>query len=215
MEYLEKAMISQTKKKINIIKIAIVAAICVAGLALGVYSVIVRNYLYAALYLIAIILGLAYVIIKINTIMPAFIAADQTKVYMQCWENGAFPYKINFKPAFFADFIPAKVTNKEILIDDIETVLVGSKNYLVRNLEGTGFVEKINQISKTRKTESGALRRMDFICIGDKNKEILFMPITDMDEGEIAKVVNLIYRKNPEVEIKCNLRGIRSRLTIQ
>ena len=53
--------------------------------------------------------------------------------------------------------------NKEILIDDIETVLVGSKNYLVRNLEGTGFVEKINQISKTRKTESGALRRMDFI----------------------------------------------------
>ena len=28
MEYLEKAMISQTKKKINIIKIAIVAAIC-------------------------------------------------------------------------------------------------------------------------------------------------------------------------------------------
>lgn len=215
MEYLEKATVSQSKKKRNIIKITIVAVICIAGLALGIYSAVVKNYLYAALYLVAIILGIAYVIIKINTIMPAYIAADKSTVYMQCWENGAFPYKINFKPAFFADFIPAKVTNKEILIEDIKTVLVGSKNYLVRNLEGTDFVDKMNKISKTRKTENGALRRMDFICIVNKDGEISFMPTTDMEPGELARLVNLIYRKNPEVEIKCNLREIRSRLTVQ
>lgn len=214
MEYMQKAALSQKKRKRNIIKVSIVAAVCLAGLILAGYSIWIKSYIYAALYVIAVVLGLAYVMIKINAIVPAFIAADRDTVYLQCWENGVFPYKINFKPAFFADFIPAKVQKKEIPIKDIKSFMIGSKNYLIRNLEGTSFANQLHDIAKNRHTEFGAIRKMDFICITNREDEVYFMPSTDMEPEALAKVVNLIYRKNNSIEIKCNLREVRTRLTI-
>ena len=214
MEYIEKAALSQSKKRRNIVKISVVGAICAVGFILACFSVYLKSYMYAALYLVAVVLGLAYVIIKINTVMPAYIAADSDTIYLQCWDNGAFPYKINFKPAFLADFVPAKVQKKEIPISDIKSMMIGSKNYLVRNLEETDFAKQISDIAKSRHTEHGAIRKMDFVCIVDKNDNVFFMPVTDMEPNSLARVVNLVHRKNEDVQIKCNLRQIRSRLTV-
>lgn len=214
MDYIEKASLSQNKKRINIIKISIVGVICTIGFILACFSVYIKSYIYATLYLIAVVLGLAYVIIKINSVMPAYIAADNDKIYLQCWDNGAFPYKINFKPSFLADFVPAKVQKKEIPISGIKNMMIGSKNYLIRNLEDTDFSKQITDISNSRHTEHGAIRKMDFVCITDNSDNVYFMPVTDMDPDSLAKVVNLVHRKNEAVQIKCNLRQIRNRLTI-
>ena len=215
MEYMEKSALLQSKKKRKIVKITVVAVICAAGILLAAYSILVKSYLYAALYIIAVILGLAYVVIKVNSDIPCYLAATRDTVCMQCWDNGAFPYRINFKPAFIADFIPARVQRQEIPIADIKSVMVGSRNFLARNLEGTSFPKRMDEIAKSRRTEKGAVRKMDFICILDKRDRVYFMPVTDMEPDALARVVNLIHRKNADAEIKCNLREIRNRLTVR
>ena len=214
MEYTKKAAMSPHKKKMKIIGISIIGAVCMVAVLLAVLSICRANYIYASLYIIAALLAAAYVIIKVNSVMPLFIAADDKNVYIQCWRNGAFPYDINFKPAFFADFVPDKVVKKEIPIESITRVYVGSKNYLARNLEDTDFASRAETIEKTRHSERNAVRRMDFICISDNGGEIYFMPVTDIDSAALAELVNYIYRKKPNIEIKCNLREIRTRLTI-
>ena len=165
MDYIEKAALAPNKRNFNLAKITVVAVICVVGILLAVYSIIVKNYIYSALYVLASVFGLMYVVIKVNTVMPTYIAVDGEKVYMQCWDNGVFAYKVNFKPAFFADFIPAKVHKKEIAISDIKSVYVGSKNYLVRNLEETTFPEEIEKSTEHRKHDIEILRKMDILCI--------------------------------------------------
>lgn len=214
MEYSKKAAISQNKKKFNIITVSAVGAVCLVGILLAVYSLYNASYLYAALYFIAVLLGLGYVIIKINSIIPLYIAADGRNVYIQNWNNGAFAYNINFKPSFLADFIPAKVVKYEIPIEKIEKIYVGSKNYLARNLENTDFAERAGRLERARRSDKNAIRRMDFICITDNENKVYFMPVSDIDTKALAEIVNYVHRKNPEAEIKCNLREIRARLTI-
>ena len=41
-----------------------------------------------------------------------------------------------------------------------------------------------------------------------------FTDTSDIDTKALAEIVNYVHRKNPEAEIKCNLREIRVRLTI-
>lgn len=214
MNYIEKAALSPGKRNFNLAKITVVAVICVVGILLSVYSITVKNYLFAALYIIAAILGLMYVVIKVNTVMPTYIAVDDSNVYMQCWDNGVFAYKVNFKPAFLADFIPAKVQKKEIPIENIKSIHIGSKNYLVRNLEETVFPEEIEKATEHRKHDVEVMRKMDILCITDSDNNVNFMSVTDTDTAALARVINYIHRKNEEADIKCNLRDLRSRLTI-
>lgn len=211
MEHSKKAAVAQDKKKINIITVSIIGAVCFVGLLLCIYSLYERSFGYALLYAIAVILGAGYVVIKINAIMPLYIEADKEKVYIQCWINGAFPYNINFKPAFLADFVPAKVVRNEIRIDDITRIYVGSKNYLLRNLEDTDFAERVKKIEKNRRSDRNAVRRMDFMCITDTENKVCFMPVTDIETKALAELVNYLHRKNPTAEIKCNLREIREK----
>lgn len=214
MEFLKKAAMSQHKKKMKIASISAMGAVCIAAVVLAVVSLCKANYVYVALYMLAAVLALAYVIIKINSVMPLYVACDGKNVYMQCWKNGAFPYDINFKLSFFADFVPDKVVKKEIAIDKITRLFVGSKNYLVRNTEGTGFAERAAAIEKSRRTEQNAVRRMDFILIESSDGEISFMPVNDIDSSALAELVNYLHRKKPDIEIKCNLREIRTKLTV-
>lgn len=214
MEYVKKAAMSQHTKKMKIIGISVMGAVCAVALVLAIMSIANANYLYALLYAAAAILAAAYVVIKINSVMPLYIAADDENVCIQNWRNGAFPYDINFKPSFFADFVPDRVIKTEIPIERITRIFVGSKNYLVRNLADTDFAKRAEAIEKARRTEKNAVRRMDFICISDTDGEIYFMPVNDIDYAALAELVNYIFRKKPDIEIKCNLRDIRTRLTI-
>lgn len=215
MEFIEKASLAHSKRNFNIIKITVVAVVCLIGFILAIQSILRGNVLYTLLYIIAIILGMSYVVIKINTTMPAFLAVTKENIVMQCWENGIFPYNINFKPAFFADFVPAKIIRKEVAISDVKKIYVGSKNYLVRSLANTSFPEMIQKVMSSRRTDEDSVRKMDFICVIKKNDNIEYMSVTNTDTKDLAKTINYIYRENPDIEIKCNLRELRTKLTIE
>jgi len=215
MEYLEKASLYQKKKKWSIVTVTIVATIVLAGFLLCAYNILVANYLYSLLYLLSGILGLGYVIIRINAIMPAYIAASAEHITIQCWRNGVFPYRVGFRFSFLADFIPDRVVKTEIAIREIQGVYIGGRLFLSRTLSDEAFEAQLDELSSYRRGEKELIRKMDFLCIQTKDNQLFYIPIIAMDSDELARVVNVIHRKNEEAEIKCNIKDIRSNLTIE
>lgn len=213
MEYIEKATLAENKKKLNIIKISVIATVCVFAFVMGIYNLFWGSILFAVLYFIAIIPGAGYVVIKINSVMPVYIAIKDNKLYMQCWENRAFAYKIESKFGFLTDFVPETVIVDEIPIPEIDGIFVGSRAYLVRNLEGTSFEEETDKIILNRRTEKNQMRKMDFVCVVMKDNNIFYMPVTDMDMDALAKIINYVHRANEQATIKCNLKILREKLT--
>ena len=215
MEYLEKAALFQTKKRGSIIAITIVATICLVGAFLCAYSIYLKNYLFAVLYFLAVLLGLSYVLIRINAITPAYVAADAENIWIQCWRNGVFPYKVSFRPSILADFIPDRVVQNQIPIQEISAVYLGSRSFLARNLEQEEFERRLEEIGSHRRGDAEAIRKMDFLCFLTKSAEVYFLPVIGMEPDALARVINLVHRKNEEAQIRCNLKSIRNRLTIQ
>ena len=215
MDYLEKAALFQTKRKGSLIAITIVATICFVGIVLGVYSIFLKSYLFAALYFAAAVLGLGYVLIRINAITPAYVAADAEQLWIQRWKNGVFPYRVSFRPAFLADFIPDRVVQDHFLIRDVSAVYLGSRNFLARNMEGTDFETRLEEIGSHRRSDADVIRKMDFLCFLTKDGQLFFLPVLGMEPDALARVINLVHRKNEDAQIRCNLKEIRNRLTIQ
>lgn len=215
MEFLSKVSLSQKVRRDYIIKISIVGSVSLAGLVLAIYSLIVGNFLFALWYLAAFILGFSYVIIRINTAFPTYIAATSEHVVLSFWKNGVMPYTLPEKPTFISDFIPEKIKTIQIPMNDIESVLIGSKKYLEKNLAAEDMPEILTRLSEN-KHFAGALKRMDFICVKTKYGDNCFMSVTDFDISGLLEFVSTIEKHCTGVQILTNipkLVRLRSKIT--
>lgn len=204
MEYLSKVCLNKKARRQYTVKISLVGSVSLAGLVLAIYSIAVGNYLFAAWYIAAFALGLSYTIIRINTVFPTYLATDSEKVVLSVWKNGVMPYTLPEKPTLISDFIPERVNTIEIAIDDIDTVLIGSRKYLKRYLTEEEYPQILKQLDEDRHFDS-ILKRMDFVYIRTKSGENSFMSITDFDIGHLAEFVNNIERYCQGVQILTNL----------
>ena len=48
--------------------------------------------------------------------------------------NRDTPESLPEKPSFISDFIPEKVQSKEVAMEDIDAVIIGSRRFLKKNL---------------------------------------------------------------------------------
>ncbi len=204
MEHLAKAGLNSKTRREYMIKISLVASVSLLGIILSVCSIFLGNYLFAAWYFAAFVLGLSYVIIRINTVFPTYLAADSEKVILSVWQNGILPYTLPEKPTLLSDFIPEKVKTDEISISDIDMVLLGSRKYLIRNLNDDEYPEILKRLDKNKHFD-GTLKRMDFIYIRAKNGENCFMSITGFDISELSEVIAVIEKYCQGVRIMTNL----------
>ena len=148
MEFTAKACLSRPVKTKSMVKICIVGSIALIGLILGIISLIQGKMLFGAIYLLAFLLGIAYVIIQINTIMPTYLAVKDRRVVMQNWKNGIFSFNPAFRPAFFCDFVPDKTNISQADISKITKLLIGTKSFLIRNLPNTQFAEDMDELTE-------------------------------------------------------------------
>lgn len=204
MEYLSKVGLSKKVRRDYIIKISLVGSVSLVGIVLAIYSLFVGKFLFAAWYLAAFILGLSYVIIRINTAFPTYIAADSERVVLSFWKNGIMPYTLPEKPTFISDFIPEKVTVVQIPMADIESVIIGSKRYLAKNLPEEQFPEILTRLSENKHFDS-VLKRMDFICINTKYGYNCFMSVTDFDLQGILEFIGVVEKYCNGVQIMTNI----------
>lgn len=204
MEYLSKVSLNKKSRREYMIKISLVGSVSLLGLALAIYSLTIGSYLYSAWYVAAFCLGLSYVVIRINTVFPTFIATDGEKVVLSVWENGVMPYTLPEKPTLISDFIPEKVKVSEIPMDNIDSVIIGSRKYLKRNLDEDDYPQILKQLDSDKHFD-GILKRMDFIYIKTKSEENHFMTITGFDPKEISEFVGIIERYCTGVQILTNM----------
>ena len=204
MEYLSKVSLNQAARRQYIVKISLVGSASLAGLILAIYSILVGSYLYACWYIAAFMLGFSYVIIRINSVFPTFLATDGERVILSVWKNGVMPYTLPEKPTLISDFIPEKVKTSEVKIEDIDTLLIGSRRYLKRNLSDEEYPEILTRLDKDKHFD-GVLKRMDFIYIRTKTGENCFMSVTGFDIYDLSEFVNNIERYCHGVQIMTNI----------
>lgn len=203
MEYLSRVSLKPKVRREYIIKISLVGSVSLLGLVLSLYSLVIGSYLFALWYFAAFILGLAYVIIRINTVFPTYIAADSERVILSVWKNGVMPYTLPEKPTFISDFIPERVKTVEISMTDIDTVIIGSRRYLLKTLPTEDYPKILKQLDND-KHFSSVLKRMDFIYIQAKDGENCFMSITDFDINELLSFVGVVEKHCTGVKILTN-----------
>ncbi len=204
MEYLSKVGLNSRTRREYMIKISLVGSVSIAGLILAIYSLAVGSFLYAAWYIVAFCLGLSYVIIRINTVFPTFIATDGEKVVLSVWKNGVMPYTLPEKPTLISDFVPEKIKTNEIAMENIDCVLIGSKKYLKRNLDEDEYPEILKRLESDKHLE-GILKRMDFLYIRTKSDENCFMSVTGFDPKELSEFVSIIEKYCSGVQILTNI----------
>lgn len=204
MEFLSKVSLSDKVRRDYIIKISFIGSVSLAGIILAIYSLIAGKFLYTIWYFAAFILGFSYVIIRINTAFPTYIAATSQQVVLSFWKNGVMPYTLPDKPTFISDFIPEKVKTLQIPMSDIDTVLIGSKKYLEKNLSPEEFPQILTRLSENKHLAS-AIKRMDFICIKTKFGDNCFMSVTDFDVQGLLDFVNTVEKYCNGVRIMTNI----------
>lgn len=204
MEYLSKATLEKKVWQKYIIKIAVVGTISLAGFVLAIVSCFTGNPLFAFWYFIAFCLGLTYVIIRINTAFPTYLATDGEKLILSTWKNGVFPYRVSERASFISDFIPDKVKTDEIAFEDIEQVFVGSKKYMQKVLGEDEYPSILKMLESDKSTDK-SLKRMDFVLVTAKSGEQCFMSITDFDISAVSDVIDVLERNCSGVRILIHL----------
>ena len=204
MEYLSKVSLDAKVRRNHVIKISLVGSVCLLGLALGIYSIVIKNVLFAIWYFLAFLLGLSYVVIRINACFPTFVATDGEKLVLSTWKNGVMPYTLPEKPNFFSDFIPEKIVTNEIAMDDIASIIVGSKRFIKKTLGDEDYPEIFKQFDKSKNFDK-VLKRMDFILVETKTDENCFMSITDFDLLGIADLLEIVEKNCAGVQIFTNI----------
>lgn len=204
MEYLSKVSISDKVRRDHVIKISLVGSVSLLGLVLGIYSLVISNFLFALWYALAFVLGLSYVVIRINACFPTFIATDGEKVVLSRWKNGIMPYTLPEKPNFFSDFIPEKVQSSEIAMEDIDAIIIGSRRFLKKSLTEEEYPEIFKRLDLNKHFDN-VLKRMDFIFVRTKSDENCFMSITDFDLSGINDFLDIVEKNCPGVSVQVNI----------
>ncbi len=212
MKFAVKACTSKKYRGRNELIIALVGLLSCFGLVMLIYEFVTGKVLFGISYTIASFLGFTYVIIRVNTVFATYIAADRERVCMKNWENDFLPYNTNCPVKLICEFIPAKTKFTEVPIDEISRVIIGTKNYIKRNIsDASPFIERVREFEETRDYyRKKTVAAMDIFYIETYDGSCCHMPIDRFETANVVKLVKGIMKKNPNAEIKIGSRDYRT-----
>lgn len=196
----------------NTVMLTVVSVLSVFALVMTVYNLVKGNWLFCIAWLIALILAATYVFIRINTVFPTYLATDRINLYMRNWSNNLLPYDYNSRIKLLSEFIPAKTKLVEIPLDEVHTVIIGTKNFIKRNTDDTcDFHKQIKKLEKTKDFyRKKTISSMDIFYVETYARECYYMPIVNFDTRDVIKIVQLLQRKNADLDLRCSSRDYRS-----
>ena len=210
-----RAQTNPRYRRTNAVIIGFVAALCCLSIVMIIYNLIKGSYLFMTAWIIAAILAGTYVIIRINTVFSTYMMTDMVSIYMKNWDNDFLPYDYDNKIKILSEFIPAKTKLVEIPLSDIDTILIGTKNFIKRNVDNDNdFVINIRPLEKTKDYyRKRVVSGMDIIYVETVDRECYYMPIAKFDPKDVVRIVQVIQKKNPDLVVKSSNRAYR-RLTV-
>lgn len=191
--------------------ITFVALLSCFSLVMVIFNLIRGGYLLSLAWLIAMVLAATYVFIRINTVYTTYIATDRSSLYLKNWSNDFLPYDYENKIKILSEFIPAKIKLVEIPLNEIQTILIGTKNFIKRNIsKDKEFMENIGKLEKSKDFyRKRTVSSMDIFYVETYDGECYYMPIVKFDTNDVAKITQIVMRKNPELIFKSSNREYR------
>ena len=207
MNYTVQAKSNPAYRRRNGICIFVVAAFVLFAVFMAVYTLAGdsdRRLLFGIGYIIAAVIGLMYIIIRINTVYATYIATDGEKIYMKNWKNDFLPYSITGKIKPLSAFVPAGTKITEIPVSDISSILIGTKNFIKRYAKTNDeFLVHVRGLEHSKdRYEKKQVQGMDIIYIETVDGECSYMPIVEFSPKKLNQLLKTARIKNPAIEIK-------------
>ena len=206
-----RACTNKRYRRTNTVIIVICAMLTVFSLVMAVVSIAQQQFLFLAAWIIAMILLVTYIIIRINTIFVTSISTDMTNLYMKNWSNDFLPYDYNYKIKILSEFVPAKTKTLEIPISEIRTVIIGTKNYIKRNLTAdTAFKRNIRALENSKEFyRKRTISSMDIFYVETHDGDCCYMPVVQFGTKEMVNILQAMRYRNPGIVIKSGSRAYK------
>ena len=198
-------------RRTNAVIIVICAMLTVFSLVMAVVSIAQQRFLFMAAWLIAMVLLGTYIIIRINTIFVTSISTDMTNLYMKNWSKDFLPYDYGYKIKILSEFVPAKTKTLEIPISEIRTVIIGTKNYIKRNLTtDTAFKKNIRALENSKDFyRKRTISSMEIFYVETHDGDCCYMPVVQFGIKDMVKILQAVLYRNPGVVIKSASRAYK------
>lgn len=205
------AEVEQKKRTRGMIFSGILMFLCVGALLLSIYSFASENVVFGISYIIAIILGFSYIVIKVNQLFSTYIATDDENIIFRCWDNHFFPYNAWNGIPVIREFIPARSEIITIPMKEINTIIIGTKSYIKRNAENDAFNKEVLPYEKHKYSSiTGMLDKANILYISTKSDECCFMSIDGFNPKDTMEVLNHFTSFcDEDVDIKINSRAFK------
>lgn len=206
-----KACTNARYRRTNAVIIIISALLTIVSLVMAVVSLVRSEILFMTAWLIAMILLGTYIIIRLNTIFTTSVSTDMVNLYMRNWTNDFLPYDYGYKIKILSEFIPAKLKTLEIPINEIRLIIIGTKNYIKRNLDGeTAFSKNIRALENTRDFyRKHTISSMDILYVETYDGDCCYMPVVQFDTKNLGKILQCLSRRNANLTIKSGNRAYK------
>ena len=206
-----KACTNSRYRKTNIVIITILSLLSCFALVMVIYNLIKGSYLFSCV-VYRYDIGVNICSYKINANLYVYISTDRMNLFMKNWNNDFLPYDYDNKVKILSEFIPAKTKIVEIPLNEISKVLIGTKNFIKRNVApDSDFVKNIRVLEKSKDFyKKKTVSSMDILYVETFEKECYYMPIVKFDTRNVTKIVQIIQRINPELLIRVSSREYRT-----
>ena len=207
-----RARTSGKYRKINTVFLAIATAVMIFGIIGIIYSIVHASWLFAASYFIGLILLFTYVIIRVNTVYTTYLSYYDDAIVMKNWVNDFLPYDVGNKIKVLSEFVPARTKVTEIPVGEIDRIMIGTKNFIKRNIERDDlFLERIAPYERTKdyyqkRTVSG----MDIFYVHTTDGESYYMPVMNFNAKTVKKILTTVFAKNPDIDFRSSSRTYRT-----
>jgi hypothetical protein len=195
-----KASADTTIRGKAILVIAVFAALALFGIAMAIYDISVGRTVLGVLFAIVALIFILLLLIKLNSVFGTYIKLRDGALLTKSWANNFLPYDIN--GGFLSDMRPAKTKLTEIPINELSLVLVGTKEFVKRNVtSGKSFAKAIYPYEHSKK-KSSLISSMDLFYVETVDGESSFMCIYGYDVNAVSQIIIELCNENPDLYVK-------------
>ena len=201
------ATVNPRKRIDTTIIIVLYAVLAIFSAIMGFYDLATDRNLFGVLFLIAAAIFSVLLLIKGNAVFGTYLKIRSDVLYMKSWANGFLPYDVN--GGFLSDLKPSKTNIITVPADEISTILVGTKDFIKRNMTEAGrdFIKALYPYEhSSKKSKKNMISGLDMFYVETKDGKCAFMCIQDLSVKNVVEIMNEKYMVSPMVSIKVNNR---------
>lgn len=201
------ATVNPKKRVKTTVIIALYTILTLFSLSMGFWDLATDKRLFGILFLIAAAIFVILLLINGNAVYGTNLKYCDGMLYMKTWSNRFLPYDLD--GGFLSDLKPAKTKVVSVPAKDIETILIGTKDYVKRNATESGkkFIKVLYPYEhSSKKSKRNMVTGIDIFYIETNNSDCAFMCIEDYDVKNVVDIINEISIENPNVSVRVNNR---------